>query len=515
MSKVAKAAAGLMIATLFSKMLGFGRELALATAYGASSYSDAFLVSLNIPTVIFSVIGTSLGTAFIPLYWEIHKSKGEDGALTFTNNVLNVVVSICILFSVLGIIFAETLVKIFAFGFEPETFKTAVFYTRIMLSGLGFLGMNYMMSAFLQVKENFVIPGLMAIPYNIILIATILISAKINPDLLAVGALIGLSSQVLFQLPFALKNGFRFKFTYNLKDEYLKKMIWLVLPVLAGVAVNQVNAIVDKSLASTLVEGSISALNYGNRLIQFVLGLFIVSISTVIYPLLAKLSNEKDTEKFNNTIATSINTVILLVIPVTVGAIVLSTPIVKLLFERGAFDPKATQMTVSALICYSIGILGFGLRDILGKVFYSLQDTRTPMTNGAMCMVLNIAMNITFIKVFNFGHSGLALATSISSIICILLLLANLYKKIGDFGIKRILITFTKVLLISILMGVIVYSTHGFIINITGTGFISQAIALIGSVIPGVIIYGVCIYFSKIEEVNLITRKISEKIRRK
>lgn len=514
MSKVAKAAVGLMFATLLSKVLGFGRELALASAYGASSYSDAFLVSLNIPTVIFSVIGTSLGTAFIPLYWEVHKNKGDKGSLLFANNVLNVVVSICMLFSILGIIFAEQLVTLFAFGFEPETFKLAVFYTRIMLIGLSCLGMNYMISAYLQVKENFVIPGLMAIPYNIILIATILISAKVNPNFLAVGALIGLSSQLLFQLPFAIKQGFKYKFTYNLKDEYLKKMLWLVVPVLAGVAVNQVNAIVDKSLASTLVEGSISALNYGNRLVQFVLGMFIVSISTVVYPLLAKLSNEKNTQLFNKTITTSINTVVLLVLPVSAGAITLATPVVKLLFERGAFDTNATQMTVAALICYSIGIIGFGLRDILGKVFYSLQDTKTPMRNGAFCMLLNIVMNITFIKVFNFGHAGLALATSISSIICIILLLFSLYRKIGDFGIKDTVKVLIKVSILSFIMAIVVKFTYSGASSILGSGFIQQALSLFISIVAGVITYGVGVYLAKIEEINMILDKIKNKLKR-
>lgn len=514
MSKVAKAAAGLMLATLFSKVLGFGRELALASSYGASGFSDAFLVSLNIPTVIFSVIGTSLGTAFIPLYSEIYNSKGSKEALNFTNNVLNVVVSICIVFSMLGVIFAESLVKIFAFGFEPEVFRIATLYTRIMLLGLGCLGMNYMMSAYLQVKENFVIPGLMAIPYNIILIATIIISAKINPDFLAVGALIGLCSQLLFQLPFAMKHGYKYKFIYNLKDEYLKKMMWLVVPVLAGVAVTQVNAIIDKSLASTLVEGSISALNYGNRLVQFVLGLFIVSISTVVYPLLSVLSTEKDRTKFNNTIATTINTVILLVIPVSIGAIALAKPIVKLLFERGAFSQNATEMTVAALICYAIGIIGFGLRDILGKVFYSLQDTKTPVKNGALCMMLNICLNITFITVFDFGHAGLALATSISSILCIILLLINLYKKIGDFGIKNILKTLIKVLVLSMLMSVVVIFTHNSLATILGSGFISQAIALLISVLAGITTYSVGVYLVKIDEVNTITEKIKEKLKK-
>lgn len=512
MSKIAKAAVGLMAATLLAKVLGFGRELALASAYGASKYSDAFLISQNIPTVLFSVIGTSLGTAFIPLYADALKSRGEKGALNFTNNVLIIAAFLCLTFSVVGSFFADNLVKVFAMGFEPTTFKLAVYYTRISLMGLTVLGVNYMMSAYLQVKENFIVPGLMSVPYNIILIAFIFISAAINPNLLAWGALIGLCSQVLLQVPFAIKNGYRFKFTVNFKDEYLKKMLFLILPVLIGVAVNQVNTIVDKSLASTLVEGSISALNYGNRLVQFVLGLFIVSISTVIYPQLSRLSSEKNTTKFNETIATSINTVVLLVIPVTAGAITLAKPIVTLLFQRGAFDSTATQMTTVALVCYSIGIIGFGLRDILGKVFYSLQDTRTPMMNGVMCMALNIVLNLTFVKYL--GHGGLALATSISSIICIMLLLRSLYKKIGDFGVKNISKTFLKVLLTSGVMALGVNFTYGTVMNLLNGGKVGNLISLVASVLVGIIIYAIGVLLFKIDEVHLVITKVKEKIKK-
>ena len=233
--------------------------------------------------------------------------------------------------------------------------------------------MNYIVMAFLQVKENFTIPGLMSVPNNIIVIITILISAKVNPYLLPWGAAIAIASQVLFQLPFAIKKGFRYRPNVNLKDEHLKKMLWLIGPVLIGVAVNQVSVVVDRSIASTLVEGSISALNYANRLNQFVMGMFIVSISSVIYPMLSKLSTENNKEKFNQSIVTACNTIILLVIPITIGAIILAEPIVKLLFQRGEFDARATQMTGIALQFFSIGLIGFGLRDILGKVFYSLK----------------------------------------------------------------------------------------------------------------------------------------------
>ena len=305
---------------------------------------------------------------------------------------------ICIAISIIGVILTPQVVKLFALGFKGETMEKAVYFTRAMILGIPFLGISYIMMAYLQVKENFIIPGLMSVPYNTCIIISILLSVKTSPYILPWGALIGLLGQFLFQLPFAMKKGFRYKPYINLKDEYLKKMLWLVAPVLIGVAVNQINTIVDRTIASTLVEGSISALNYANKLNQFVMGMFIVSISSVVYPMLSKLSTENNKVKFNQSIIKAINIVILLVIPISVGAIILSTPIVKILFQRGEFDARATYMTSVALVFYSIGMIGFGLRDILGKVFYSLQDTRTPMINGAIAMGLNIILNILFVK---------------------------------------------------------------------------------------------------------------------
>ena len=214
------------------------------------------------------------------------------------------------------------------------------------------------------------------------------------------GTLIGISSQVIFQLPFAYKEGYRLKPHIDLKDSHLKKMLVLTGPVLVGVAVNQVNIMVDKNLASLLPEGSISALNFADRLNNFILALFITSIVAVVYPMLSKLSHEDNKEKFSEYVVKSSNSIILLVIPISIGAIVLSKPIVKLLFERGAFDASATLMTASALSMYSIGLVAYGLRDIINKVFYSLQDTKTPMINGAIAMGLNIVLNLIFVNLW-------------------------------------------------------------------------------------------------------------------
>lgn len=515
MSKVAKAAVGLMAATLIAKILGFGRELALASAYGASGTSDAFLVAMNIPAVIFSAIGTSLGTAFIPLYCDLEAKQGKKASLRFSNNVLNIVVLLCLITSLVGVVFTEPIVKLFAVGFKGETLTQAIYFTRVLILGMSFLGMSYIMMAFLQVKENFVIPGLMSVPYNMLIIISIFLSVTINPNLLPWGTLIGLSLQFIFQYPFARKKGFKYRPYINLKDEYLKRMLWLIGPVLIGVAVTQVNSIVDRTIASTLVEGSISALNYATKLNQFVMGMFIVSISSVIYPMLSKLSTENNKKKFKESIVTAINVVTLIIIPISVGAIILAEPIVKLLFQRGEFDARATQMTAIALIFYSIGMLGFGLRDILGKIFYSLQDTKTPMINGIIAMVLNIVLNLAFVKYTNMGLGGLAFATSISSLVTIALLSVSLRRKIGAFGGKKIISVLIKSIIAALLMALVTKFTYNAIDAFLSAGFIQDAIKLVISVGLGAIVYAVSIIVLRVDEVKLIFKMINKKVKRK
>ena len=510
MSKVAKATIGLMLATIIAKVLGFGRELVLAAVYGVSMYSDAYLTAMNIPVVLFTIIGTTLGTVLIPMYFEVNNDLGEKKALNFTNNVFNIVIAICIVLAILGFIFTEQLVKVFAMGFEGQTLKIAIDFTRITIIGIVFTGLSYVMTAYLQIKNNFTVPGLISVPKNIIIITSIILSVKYNPYIMIWGTLIGIATEFLFQFPFAIKSGYKYQPYINIKDKYIKKMSWLIGPVLIGVAVNQINTMVDRTLASTLVEGSISALNYANKLNGFVMAMFITSVAAVIYPMLSKLSSEDNKEKFTSSVVQSINSVILLVIPISIGAIVLATPIVKLLFQRGEFDARATSMTAIALIMYSIGMVAFGLRDILGKVFYALQDTKTPMINGAMAMIMNIVLNIILVKYLQLA--GLALATSISAIVCIFLLFGSLKKKIGYFGQDKIIKTMIKSILSAVVMGIVTYFIYNMISNLLGVGFIKEVISLVVSVGIGAVTYAILVVLLKVEEINIITSMMKKKL---
>ena len=458
MSKVARTTLILMIFTMLSKVLGFGRELVLASYFGTSAYSDIFLTVLNIPNTICAMIGAALITSYIPVYYEVNKLEGEREALKFTNNTFNLFFIISILLFLLGLIFTEPLVKIFAMGFEGQKLKVATSFTKIMIIGIVFISLSKMMTSFLQVKNNFKIPGLIGIPYNIIIIAAIIISSKGDIYIIAIGASVAMLSQFVFQLPYALKSGYKYEFYINIKDKYIKRMLYLVGPVFIGVAVNQINDIVDRTLASTLIDGSLSALNYANRLNLFVTELFIASVVVVVYPMISKLASENNKKEFVEFISTAINSIILIIMPISIGAISLSTPIVKLLFERGEFDERATYMTATALMGYSIGMVAFGLRDILGKVFYSMQDTKTPMINGIIAVSTNIILNIILVRYM--GHAGLAIATSISAIFCVVLLFIALRKKISYFGQDKIIKTLIKSGVAGVIMGLVVHNAY-------------------------------------------------------
>lgn len=510
MSKVTKSAIGLIVVTMIGKILGFAREVVLASVYGASVYSDAYITASNIPIVIYSSIGAALGTTFIPMYFDIKNNEGDKESLKFTNNMFNIISLICILLSIASILFSEQIVKIFAVGFEGEVLQIAINFTEIQLIGIVFIALMYMMTSYLQTKGNFVIPGFVSIPKNIITIGSIILSIKYGPYIMVWGTLIGTISQLLFLLPFAIKAGYKFQPYINIKEKYIKKIILLVGPVFIGVAVNQVNAMIDRTLASTLAEGSVSALNYANRLNQFVMGLFIASVAAVIYPLLSKLASENNKEKLVETISASINSIVIIVVPISVGAIILSEPIVKILFERGEFDARATSMTAIALSMYSLGMTSAGLRDMMGKIFYSLKDTKTPMVNGSISMVMNIILNLLLVR--KMGIAGLSLATSLSSVICILLLFKSLNNSIGYFGQDKIKKTFKKSIMSSIIMGIGVLFTYNNLIRLLNVNLTSEIIALSISILIGIFIYAIFIIILKVDEVRFITDKVIMKI---
>ena len=515
MSKKTKTTALVLMLILTSKITGFFRDIVLAQTFGAGEITDAYLTALNIPVVLFDGISAALGTTFIPIYFKIKSSKGQEEVNKFTSNILNIVILVSLVFVLLGVIFAPYIVKIFAVGFKGDVFDLTVNYSKILIFSMVFIAINGLVSSYLVASGNVYISGAITIPFNIFVIIAIIFASVTESYVMVYGTLIAYIVQLLFQLPLLIKKGYKHRLTVNLRDENIRQILFLVIPVFIGSYINQINAVVNRTLASTLDSGSITALNYANKLNMFAVGVIAVAISTIMYPILSKLASEGNKKLFKINISKSINMIVIIMLPIMVVMTTFSKEIVKVLFEEGSFNSHDTYLTSTALFFYSIGILSYGLKELLAKSFYSLQDTKTPVRNATISVVINIVFSIILVNIMGIG--GLALASSISATVTTMLLLISLRKKIGKIGFSYILKTFIKGAIASIVMYIIMRIAYNYIF-IYGSRFALESRKFIAfncfiSVILGMSTYLIVVLALKVKEVKEIFDAILFKLK--
>ncbi|MCR2044484.1 murein biosynthesis integral membrane protein MurJ [Anaerosalibacter massiliensis] len=507
--RVAQSAAMIAMATLFSKFLGFLREVLIASKFGSGYETDTYFVAMTATVLIMTTIGTALKTTLIPIFSEIQERKGKNKKLDYMTNVLNVIFIITILLVIVGYFVSPFVVKILAKGFTGEQYELAIKLNRIGLPIIIFLGLSYVFSGFLESNEVFGPPAIAGIPFNLVYIVYLLtVSQKLGIIGLMVTSVIASAAQWLIQIPAAKRLGFKYSLKVDLKDRYIEKALMLTAPVLLGSAVQQINVIIDRTLASSLKEGSISALNYATRVNDMIISVFVMAITTVIFPMLSKAFTRENLKEAKDIMEEGINIILIITVPATIGIIILAEPAIKVFFERGAFDSQATSMTSSALLFYSLGLIASSLRLMLNKVFYSIQDTSTPMINGAIAVGINVALNYILIRYM--AHSGLALATSISSIVTTILLFISLRKKIGSMGIKSYIICFIKTLIASIIMGLVVYGIYFKFGSLFPNKSIIELLLLILAVSVGVLIYFVLCCLLRVKEMRTLLGRLKK-----
>jgi len=499
----------IMIITLLTKFLGFGRQMALTYFYGVSATSDVYLIAQTIPNTIFALVGTGLATTFIPIYNKVRKEKGEGEAHLFTSNVMNITIIITVIIIALVQLFTPQVVMLFASGFSGEkSMEMAVTFTRISVFGITLSGLIYIMNAYLQLKGNFIIPAMISLPMNLVVIFSFYLAYNTSDVILAYGIVASILIQLIFILPSVIRNRLKYKFVLDLKDVYLKEMLILSIPVVIGTSVNQLNVIIDRSIASNVVVGGLSALSYANMFNIFIHGLFVAPIVTVIYPNISNKVINQDFLGLQRTINNSIVYISLLVVPAVVGTMVLARPIINLLFLRGEFDAVAAAMTAQALFYYSIGIYSSALRQIFARVFYSYKDTKTPTINAMIGVTINIILNLILSRFM--GIAGLALATSISATVTTYLLIRSLRRRVTHFGLKPTVAKLLRVLFASTSMGIVSYILfYGIDLGL------SSNITLIITILVSSIIYVVLILIFKIEEVKHMTTMVKNALSRK
>jgi len=460
-TRVTKAAGIVGASTFLSRIFGFVRDVVIAWFFGAGLSSDAFFVAFRIPNLLRRLFAEgSLSIAFVPIFTEYLNQKGKDEAFRLAGSALRLLSLILAFISIVGILSSPLVIRFIApgFGDSLEKYTLTVTLTRIMFPYIFFIGLVALCMGILNVLGHFAAPALAPVFLNLAMIGSVFGLAPHlgNPvEGLAWGVLLGGILQLALQIPFIIKKGVYFWSEIRLYHPGLKRIGLLMLPAIFGAAVYQINILVGTLLASLLAEGSVSYLYYADRLVQFPLGIFAIATATAVLPSMSREAASKDFEALRQTFAHAMNLVLFVTVPAMIGLIVLREPIVALLFKRGAFDTSAVRLTGQALLYYAMGLWAFSGVRIVVSAFYSLQDTKTPVQIAVISVIGNIILGIILMQ--PLGHGGLALSTSLASMLNFGLLIRSLRKKIGSIALGLITQSAGKTLCCSTLMGAAVW----------------------------------------------------------
>ncbi|MEG6615150.1 murein biosynthesis integral membrane protein MurJ [Peptococcaceae bacterium 1198_IL3148] len=501
---IARAAIVILVINLTSKILGFFRDMVIAYQFGATGATDAYLVAYTIPYVLMNILALALSTVVVPVFSEYESQGRRDEAWKLFSTVTNLTALAFAVLVAMGLLGTPWLVKIIGPGLAPEVAALTEELTRIMLPLLVFNGVSTLFNGLLNANNIFAVPALSTVIANTtVIVSTLTLGNVMGIQGVAIGTVLGVLFAALFQLPSLWRSGFKYRFSFDWRDPGVQKVMSLMLPVTLGVSINQIYIVIDRMLASGLAEGSISALNYANKLILLPLGLFVMAIGTAFYPTLTKQAVDPKAGDMATTLQRAFRAVVMLSIPAGVGLMVLRYPIVQLLFERGEFDAHATAMTAYALLLFSIGLVGQSANVILTRGFYALQDTRTPVKLTLITVVINLIFSLLLIG--KLQHGGLALANSIAALTNTLMLswfLSRRVKKLWDRQMVRFGI---QVLAASGLMAVVAHYVNGFAAAIfAGYGTIGLAIQVALAISAGILAYILAAIGLRIDETKLI-----------
>lgn len=498
-----------MIVTLIAKIIGFGREVLLSFCFGTSNISDAYLISLTIPGLIFQFVGTGLSTSFIPIYLKYSKKKDSK---VIINKFINTIISFILIFSLILCLivwlFGEQVVKLFASGFSEETLKVTVLFTKINITSLFIATFVYVFISILQSKGKVLETQISVIPYGIITLISIVIGAKFNIIALPIGSVIASIMQLLILLFYISREKLkiRFKFELDTKSKAFMDFMKVIGPVIIGVSINDINILVDKAMASNIMVGAISALSYSYSLTMFIQGVFVQPIINIYYPKITLLITEKS-RNLKKVINEGLNCIFYFLFPIIGYCLISANNIISILYGRGAFDINAISLTTSAFLGYSISYIGIAAREFFSRIFYAYNNTKTPTINAFIGGIINIFLNITLSKFL--GIFGLALATSLSAIVTTLLLYRSLVKEKIYYLDKSMFIQIIKIIGASLAM----LFTILFIRNISKLD--SKLLMLILEIIVGGTVYLIFTLKLKVEIVISLKGNISKKIQKK
>ncbi len=506
---LARAAGIVSLATLVSRALGLIREQVFAAFFGAGFAVDAFQVAFRIPNLLRDLFAEgAMSAAFVPTLTQVQEREGREAAMRLANLVINFLLVTVSAVCLLGVLFADRLVPWMApgFGQVPGKLELTTQMTRIMTPFLLLVALAAAVMGVLNTRRIFFIPAIAPTMLNLALIAAGFVLSPLCPRFglqpivgMAFGVLLGGLGQLLIQVPSLRAQGFRWRPAISFRDPGVIRIVTLMAPAAVGLAATQVNIFVNTFLASMLRQGSVSWLNYAYRLMQLPIGLFGVAIATVTLAEVSRHAARREMPELKRTISFSLRFGLFLTLPATMILMALAHPIVALLYQHGRFGPEDSVQTAQALWGYALGLSAFSAVRVLVPVYYSLGMTRIPVMISFVTIAVNIVLNLALMHPLQ--HAGLALATSIASVLNFVLLFEMLRRKIGPMGGRVLARSGGKIFLASLLAALAAFAVATGLGHAMGlTSLTARFLVVLAGLATASIVYLAATFTFRIEE---------------
>lgn len=512
--KVFKAAGIVGSATFLSRIFGMIRDMVIAAVFGAGPVSDAFFVAFRIPNLMRRLFAEgSLTVSFIPVFTDYLVNKGREDAFKMGRSSFWALALVLTLITFTGVTGAYWIVKFIAPGFKASSgnFDLTVALTRYMFPYVFFICLTALCTGILNSLNHFAAPAFGPVYLNICLIVCALFIGKYLDQpvyALSIGVIAGGIIQFSALLPPLSRLGFRFFGETHLFHDGVKKVARLMVPSIFGSAAYQINMLVNTMLASMLVSGSVSYLYYADRLVQFPLALFGVSAATVILPTLSRQAAKNDMKGVARSLSEGFRLVLFVNLPAMAGLIALSYPIVSLILQRGAFNPVQAKATSDALVCYSLGLWAFSSVRIVLPVYYAVKDIRTPAIFTGVTVVCDILIAM-YLMTF-LGHKGLAMSTSLSSMINFCFLTNGIRPMLPDFDWKGTALSVLKSVFCASVMGITIYFSGNYLDKMASS-ILMKIVFLAVNIILGILIYSGMAYITGSRELKTMISFIGKR----
>ncbi len=421
--------------TFVSRILGLLRETLIASLFGAGLFTDAFNVAFRLPNLLRRLFAEgAFSQAFVPILSEYKNRRTPEETRRLIDHVATLLGLAVFTITLLGIVGAPFLVRLTAGGFESDSDKFAltVALTRVTFPYIFFMALVALAAGVLNTWSRFAVPAFTPVLLNIAMIVMALFAAPYFDTpikALAWGAFLGGLLQLALQIPALTKLGLLPRFSLRFNDPGVNRILKLMGPATLGVSVAQVSLVINTAFASHLREGSISWLNYADRLMEFPSGILGVALGTILLPSLSKLSASQESHEFSATLDWGLRFALLLTLPAAAAIALLGVPLISTLFFHGKFNAFDVLQTRQALLAYSVGLSGLILVKILAPAFYSRQDIRTPLKIALLTLCVTQLMNFVFIFYTPLAHAGLSLSIGLAASLNALLLYRGLRKR--------------------------------------------------------------------------------------